>query len=371
MDRPLVASYLPGRGCGANGTGLIGRSTGRGSLTACGMPSPVGCETSALVKTNSSTHRCQMKSPLQWRRHLLPLLFVGIIVAAGPVFAQTPLSEAENLKARIDAAALAFGSNPRFKSLSPKNRQQLVEFVSGNMLFVLLHEMAHAAVSELGIPVLGRDEDAADSFAATRLIKLGSAFSDQVVAAAAKGWFLADRRDQKEGDTVPYYDEHGLNQVRAYLIVCYIVGSDKEKFKELARETKLPEDRQDSCAKDYSKASNSWDLVLKPHLRAPDQPKTKIDVVYGESKGKLEGAARAARSIMLLEPVATLAADQLAWPTPFTLEMQSCGFINAAWVASTHKLTLCYELAADFAELYRDYGLAPADNRKNSRRRHK
>jgi hypothetical protein len=300
-----------------------------------------------------------MKSPLQRWRHILPLLFVGLIVATEPVFTQTPLSEAENLKARIDAAALAIGSNPRFKSLSPKYRQQLVEFVAGN-----------AAISEMELPVLGRAEDAADSFAATRLIKLGSAFSDRVVAAAAEGWFLADRRDQKAGDTVPYYDEHGLNQVRAYLIVCYIVGSDKQKFKELARETKLPEDRQDSCARYYSQASNSWDLVLKPHLRAADQPKTNIDVVYGESKGRLEGAARAARSIMLLEPVATVSADQLAWPTPFTLEMQSCGFINAAWVSSTHKLTLCYELAADFAELYRDYGMAPADKRKrNSSRR--
>jgi len=241
------------------------------------------------------------------------------------------------------------------------------------MLFVLLHEMAHATITEMGLPVLGRGEDAADSFADTRLIKLGSAFSDRVVAAAAEGWFLADRRDQKEGNTVPFYDEHGLNQVRAYLIVCYIVGADKKKFNELARETKLPEDRQDSCAGDYSKAANSWDLILKPHLRVPDQPKTKIDVVYGESKGKLEAVAQAARSIMLLEPVATLSADQFAWPTPFTLEMQSCGFINAAWVASTHKLTLCYELAADFAELYRDYGAATADSRKRkfSRRPHK
>jgi hypothetical protein len=312
-----------------------------------------------------------MKSLLQRWRHILPLLFAGLIVATEPVFAQKPPPDAGSLKARIDAAALALGGSPRFKSLSPKYRQQAAEFVSGNMLFVLLHEIAHAAVTEMGLPVLGREEDAADSFAAARLIKFGSAFSDQVVAAAAKGWFLADRRDQQEGDVVPYYDEHGLNQVRAYLIVCYLVGSDKDKFKELARETKLPEDRQDSCAGEYRKASNSWDLVLKPHLRAPDQPKTKIDVVYGEAKGKLEGAAQTARSIMLLEPVAALLADQLAWPNPFTLEMQSCGFVNAHWAASTHKLTLCYELAADFAELYRDYVLAPADSRKRSSRRHK
>jgi len=175
---------------------------------------------------------------------------------------------------------------------------------------------------------------------------------------------MADRRDKKEGDPVPYYDEHGLNLLRAYQIVCYMVGFDSDKFKDLAAETKLPKSRQDSCERDYSKASDSWGMVLEPHLRAPDQPKTKIDVIYGEAKGKLETIAQAARSIMLLEPVAQLAADRLAWPVPFTLEMQSCGYLNAAWVSSTHKLTLCYELAADFAELYRSYGAAPADRRK-------
>ncbi len=298
------------------------------------------------------------------RRHLLLLMPFALMFAAEPVFAQSAGSVAEILKARIDAAALALGSNPRFKGLSPKYRQELAEFVSGNMLFVLLHELAHAVVTEMGIPVLGKDEDAADSFAATRLLSLRDGFSDQVVANSAKGWFMADRRDKKEGDTVPYYDAHGLDLQRAYQFVCYLVGSDEDKFKSLAHETKLPRDRQQSCKEDYSKALNAWDLVLKPHRRAPDQPKTKIDVVYGDGKGKLEAVAQIARAIRLLEPVAEVTADLTAWPAPFTLEMQSCGFINAAWVPSTRKLTLCYELATDFAELYRAYGTARADSRK-------
>ena len=102
---------------------------------------------------------------------------------------------------------------------------------------------------------------------------------------------MADRRDKKTGDEVAFYDEHGLNQQRAYHIVCLMVGSDAEKFKDLADETKLPKARQDSCAGDYSNAAYSWDLVLKSHRRAPDQPKTKIDVVYGPADGKAAVAA--------------------------------------------------------------------------------
>jgi Putative metallopeptidase len=220
----------------------------------------------------------------------------------------------------------------------------------------------------MGLPVLGRMEDAADSFAAVRLIRVGSDFSHRVLTEAAKGWFLADRRDQKTGDKVAYYDEHGLNQQRAYQIVCLMIGSDDEKFKDLAKETKLPEARQATCAGDYSNAAYSWDLVLKPHRRAPDQPKTQIDSLYGPAEGRAATAQQVARSIRLLQTVAEHVADDFVWPMPFTLEMQSCGFPNARWDLATHKLTLCYELATDFADLYRDYDGARADGTRTADR---
>ena len=77
------------------------------------------------------------------------------------------------------------------------------------MLFVLLHEMAHVSITQMGLPVLGRTEDAADTYATLRLIRSGSNFSHRVLTEAAQGWFMADRRDQKAGDKVAYYDDHG------------------------------------------------------------------------------------------------------------------------------------------------------------------
>jgi hypothetical protein len=294
------------------------------------------------------------------------VLLVGLMSGAGSVVAQPappqPVAPPGTFQTRIDAAAIALReTNPRFEGASAEYVQGLAEFVSGNMLFVLLHEMAHVSITQMGLPVLGRMEDAADTYAALRLIRSGSKFSHRVLTEAAEGWFMADRRDQKTGDKVAYYDDHGLNQQRAYQIVCLMVGSDDEKFKDLAKETKLPEERQDSCAGDYSNAAYSWDLVLKPHRRTSDQPKTKIDVVYGPAEGRAAIAQRVNRSIRLLETVAEHATDEFAWPAPFTLEMQSCGYPNARWDLSTHKLTVCYELAAEFADLYRGYGEARAD----------
>jgi hypothetical protein len=297
-------------------------------------------------------------------RHLQHvLLLLPFVFAIEPAFAQPTPSDAEQLQARIDAAAEAHARDERYRGLSPKDRQGLAEFVSGNILFTLLHEAGHVAINELGLPVLGKEEDAADSFAATRLIIAGSAFPDRVLAEAAKGWFMTNRRDKKEGDPVPPYDAHGLDLVRAYQIVCFMVGSNEDKFKHFADEVDLPKDRQDSCALDYSKAAKSWGLALKPHLRTPDQPKTKIDAVYGPAEGNLKGLADAARSIKLLEFVAEHLADGYVWQAPFTVEMQSCGYINAFWNPSTRKLTFCYELAEDFAELYRAYGVGRANRR--------
>jgi Putative metallopeptidase len=292
----------------------------------------------------------------------LPQFFVLLFVLMSgtePVDAQPAPSPSASVSqpSRIDAAAQALrDSSPRLKGASQEYVQGLAEFVTGNLLFVVLHEMAHTSITQMGLPVLGKMEDAADTFATLRLIRAGSDFSRRVLINAAKGWFLADRRDEKMGDKVAFYDEHGLNQQRAYEIVCLMVGSDDEKFKDLAKETKLPPDRQDSCAGDYTNAAYSWDLVLKPHRRSPDQPKTRIDVVYGPAEGRAAVAEQVNRAIRLLETVAARAADDFVWPFPFTLEMQSCGFPNARWDLQSRKLTVCYELATDFADLYRDYG---------------
>jgi hypothetical protein len=293
-------------------------------------------------------------------RTQIPLIVIALAFAPRPADAQPATAQAPaaatSQQAKVDAFAKELAKNPKFKKLSPKYLQATTEFVIGNTLFAMLHELGHAATDQLKISVLGRREDAADIFAATRLIKFNNVFTDGVLDAAAKGWFMTDRRDTKTGDTVPYYDEHGLDQQRAYQIVCLMVGSGDPKYQSLADETKLPKDRQKSCAGDYADGSGSWDAALRPHLRAPDQPKTKIDVVYGEGKGDLDVVAQGLRSVGLLEAIADRAASAIAWPEPFTVEAQSCGYLNAAWIPDKHKLFLCYELAQDFADLYRGYG---------------
>src|SRR5262249_6293075 len=162
----------------------------------------------------------------------------------------------------------------------------------------------------------GREEDAADAYATVTMLKFGSSFSNRVLVEAAKGWFLSAERNDRRGNMLSFYDEHGLDWQRAYQIICLMVGSDADQFKQLADWVQMPEDRQDSCGGDYSNASWSWDMVLKSHRRAGDQSKTKIDVVYGEGKGRLAIFERAFRAVGLLEAVAEFNADNYAGARP-------------------------------------------------------
>ena len=280
----------------------------------------------------------------------LGVLFFGAVSTT----AQQTEPAQSTLGQRIEAAAKAALNSPRLKGLTEQQRIDRVEFVAGNTLVLLSHELGHVLIAEMRLPLLGREEDAADTYAALRLLAIGTSFSQHELVQAAQGWFLNDRRDQELGEKPLYYDEHNLNRQRAYQILCLMVGSDPGKFKGLADQMKMPETRQQTCKRDFAKTSEGWQTVLKPWLREPGDPETKIDVVYGDGKGMYDGVANMFRAIRFLETVAANSATRYKWPHPFTLKMQSCGHPGTEYDDDTRVVTICYETPFDFAELYRD-----------------
>jgi hypothetical protein len=65
--------------------------------------------------------------------------------------------------------------------------------VTGNILFVMAHEMAHVHVNEMDLSVLGREDDAADAYAVVTALQKRSEFSERVLIEAATGGLLRDR----------------------------------------------------------------------------------------------------------------------------------------------------------------------------------
>ena len=308
------------------------------------LPASFNCAPSATASSSASGH------PLP-----NPNLAAAAFGAPSLHAEDSPVA-AEVFQAGIDDAARELGKEMRLRRLTPQQRRARAEFVFGNTLFVTIHELGHALVSELDLMVLGREEDVADAYATVGVLKCGAAFARRVLVEAAKGWFVSAQRDRKAGELPQYYERHGLDEQRAYQVVCLMVGSDPVRFKDLADEVRLPETRRRSCGWDYDTASRSWQRALAPHLRRADQPKPRIEVVYGEGKGKLAHYARIFRAARFLETVVEQVADSFAWPASIVVEMRTCGEPNARWTISTRRLHVCYELVEEFVELYRDFG---------------
>jgi hypothetical protein len=293
------------------------------------------------------------------------VITVAAVLAMAPgsrAYAGVPASKFE-LTRRVTEAARMLARHPSFKGMSDAQREKAVEFITGNMIFVLGHEAGHAVIREMGVPVVGREEDAADIFATLMALMCTDAFADRVLANAALGWFFSDRRDRREqrgrrdeSAEEKYYDAHGMDLQRAYNVVCLMVGSNPGKFAGVAQAAKLPAERQMTCQDDYLNASWSWQQVLQAHVRKPDQPRTALNVVYGPGNGKHDMHAQIARHIQLLEAMAENLSDRFVWREPISLEMQACGEPNARWEWRSKKVIICYEMADEFAELYRKYG---------------
>lgn len=274
--------------------------------------------------------------------------------------AQSNTETPDTFEKRIAKIVADAEEAPGLKSLSSDQRRDLVIFVVGNMLFSVVHELGHAIMSEMELPVLGRQEDAADSYAVFAGLQMMTDLSERTLVEAGKGWFFNELSDRKRGAITTYYDSHGMNLQRAYQIICFMVGAYPEKFKTLADATNLPISRQQDCKSDYAIVAWSWQTLLKPYRRGPDKPATHFNVVYGESSGALAVYAKAFKDLKFLEVIANKASDAYEWRRPLSLEMESCGKVNAYWSEKLAKISVCYELIAEFAETYIQFMNDPA-----------
>jgi hypothetical protein len=134
----------------------------------------------------------------RWRAGitLAGAMTIAALMVSAPMASAQPTAQQSRIVSAIDDAVKALDSLPK-KNVAAGERQ-LVEFVIGNTMFVMAHEMGHALINEMNMPVLGREEDAADSFAVVTALKIGSGFSERVPIEAGKGWVLSSKRDKKQ-----------------------------------------------------------------------------------------------------------------------------------------------------------------------------
>ena len=251
----------------------------------------------------------------------------------------------------LGAAALGCGQ-VNAQELAPEDAQDAMNFAMHDAVFTTYHEIGHLLVGELELPVLGKEEDAADALA-TILLLNDEADEDSYNALvdSADGWYFNAVKSTGAGvDDFSYYDEHSLDIQRAYAMVCMMVGKDPEAFAQTAEAYDLDQDRRDGCVYTYEQALTSWVKLLEPHAVTKDRG-APITVVYDDA-GDYEVFAQELKDRQILERAAEMIESSYVLPRRITFRGTLCGEANAYYSPSNGEVTYCYELADDMFGLY-------------------
>ena len=140
-----------------------------------------------------------------------------------------------------------------------KDRDQSV---NDALLFTTMHEVGHALVNVLDLPVTGREEDAVDQLAAIILVD-GADDGDEAAINGVRG-LPADG----QMDDMAFADEHALNGQRFYNVLCLVYGQDPDAYDEWAHDGTLPPERAERCPAEYEQTRAAWQKLLAPYLKA-------------------------------------------------------------------------------------------------------
>lgn len=125
--------------------------------------------------------------------------------------------------------------------------------------FVLYHEVGHALIDLLNLPVTGREEDAVDQLATLVLLEAG--VSGREAALRGANWFALNA--QRSGGRTVFWDEHSLDQQRYFNVLCWVYGSNPtEQAALLATGWGLPQQRAARCPGEYARMFGAWEAIL-------------------------------------------------------------------------------------------------------------
>jgi len=148
--------------------------------------------------------------------------------------------------------------------------------------FFFFHELGHALIDILQLPVLGREEDAADDFAILTLLEEKKA-GPKAVLTVAQYFRLEGTQANADGE-VHWWDEHAPDLARSYNMLCLAYGKDPEEYQALVGKKKrlLPKTRATRCAAEYQQKRQSWITLVQPHVKQTEITKENSKTQVGD-----------------------------------------------------------------------------------------
>ena len=149
------------------------------------------------------------------------------------------------------------------KVISQENFTADVLNVWGNQ-FILGHELGHAVIHQLNLPLTGLEEDSADGFATFFTVNDRDTGPNAALGAAVL--FDALGRKRPNLTMEDFSSDHAVILQRVYNFLCSVLGSDSQRLHSLVTDGYIPESRAMLCGKEWTQLNYGWWTVLEPHL---------------------------------------------------------------------------------------------------------
>jgi len=207
-------------------------------------------------------------------------------------------------------------------------------YVESNLLAVLYHELGHALIDLMGLPVFGQEEDAADVL---NVIMIHELFEEEVAVQIAYDTAFGFLGDADQGEAV-FWDVHGPDLQRYYTLVCLFYGGNPDARDDVAQELGLTDARAETCEEEFYLASDSWGLVLD---ELGDMPRADTP---GYLDLRRDNPLDALTADVIETEMAALQED-FGLPSELVVRVEPCGTANAFYDPSDASITICTEFS--------------------------
>ena len=141
-----------------------------------------------------------------------------------------------------------------------------IDALVGPIFDTVLHEFGHALFEILKIPVFGREEDAADQFAAYMTLQLGKAEARRLIGGTANAYLAELKAATTPNSLKQYADAHGTPAQRLFNLLCIAYGADPKLFGDITAKGYLPPERAEDCDDEYQQAAFAFETLIRPHV---------------------------------------------------------------------------------------------------------
>ena len=248
-----------------------------------------------------------------------------------------------------------------------------MQIVLGGTLGILMHELAHALIGELGVPVTGPEEDSADEFSALFLSTAFRpeempgedpaviAFLQNMVRYATVMWKHVDDAHIANNDPAkPWWDAHSVAGDRFRNMLCLVYGSGPDTYTALADSVDFPPNERELCKLDYPRHLKAWETITASFLREQNDGKTgyqPADTPGGkvtvEFRPSITATGQALLPVLeqsqMFQGIGEVLEKNFVWPRDFTILFADCGEPNAFYSPDDIHVIMCWEGLEYFA----------------------